>query len=66
LINKEFPHIHVVKGKARKPTTQGSVEVSQKAFMEALVTWRNNSQSNDWVYNSYIVQNEVNQWPMRT
>jgi hypothetical protein len=32
LINREFPHIHVVKGKPRKPTTQGSVEVSHKAF----------------------------------
>jgi hypothetical protein len=32
LINKEFPHVHVVKGKARKPTTQGSVEVSHKAI----------------------------------
>jgi hypothetical protein len=66
LINKEFPHIHVVKGKARKLTTQGSIEVSHKAFKEALVTWCNNTRSNDWVYGSYIVQNEVNHWPMRT
>ncbi len=66
LINKEFPHIHVVKGKARKLTTQGSIEVSHKAFKEALVTWCNNTGSNDWVYGSYIVQNEVNHRPMRT
>jgi hypothetical protein len=66
LINKEFPHIHVVKGKARKPTTQGSIEVSHKAFKEALVTWCNNTGLNDWVYGSYIVQNEVSHQPMRT
>jgi hypothetical protein len=56
----------VVKGKARKLTTLGSIEVSHKAFKEALITWCNNTGSNDWVYGSYIVQNEVNHWPMRT
>jgi hypothetical protein len=54
-----------VKGKARKPSTQGSVEVSHKAFKEALVRWCNNTQSDDWLYGSYTVQNEVNQRPMR-
>jgi hypothetical protein len=49
LINKEFPHIHVVKGKPRKPTTQGSVEVSYKAFKEALTVWCNETGSQDWV-----------------
>jgi hypothetical protein len=66
LINKEFPHIHVVKGKPRKPTTQGSVEVSHKAFKEALTVWCNETGSQDWVYGSYIVQNKVNQHPMRS
>jgi hypothetical protein len=66
LINKEFPHIHVIKGKAQKPTTQGSIEVSHKAFKEALVTWCNTTGSNDWVYGCFIVQNEVNHQPMRT
>jgi hypothetical protein len=66
LINKEFPHIHVVKGKPRKPTTQGSVEVSHKAFKEALTVWCNETGSQDWVYGSYIVQNKVNQRPMRS
>ncbi len=56
----------MVKGKARKPTTQGSKEVSHKAFKEALVTWCNNTGSNDWVYGCFIVQNEVNHQPMRT
>jgi hypothetical protein len=56
----------VVKGKARKPTTQGSIEVSHKAFKEALVTWCNKTGSDDWVYGCFIVQNEVNHRPMRT
>jgi hypothetical protein len=64
LIKKEFPHIHVVKGKARKLSTQGSVEVSHKAFKEALVTWYNRTQSYDWVYGEYIVHNKVNQRPI--
>jgi len=66
LINKEFPHIYVVKGKPRKPTTQGSVEVSHKAFKEALTVWCNKTGSQDRVYGSYIVQNKVNQHPMRS
>ncbi len=66
LINKEFLHIHVVKGKPRKLTTQGSVEVSHKAFKEALTVWCNETGSKDWVYGSYIVQNKVNQRPMRS
>jgi len=56
----------VVKGKPRKPTTQGSVEVSHKAFKEALTVWCNETGSQDWVYGSYIVQNKVNQHPMRS
>jgi hypothetical protein len=56
----------VVKGKPRKPTTQGHVEVSRKAFKEALTVWCNETGSQDWVYGSYIVQNKVNQHPMRS
>jgi hypothetical protein len=56
----------VVKGKPRKPTTQGSVEVSHKAFKEALAVWCNQTGSQDWAYGSYIVQNKVNQHPMRS
>lgn len=65
MIIKEFPHNYVVKGKVRKPSIQGSVEVSHKAFKEALVAWCNKTMSDDWVYGAYIVQNEVNQRPMR-
>jgi len=56
----------VVKGKPRKPTTQGSVEVSHKAFKEALAVWCNQTGSQDWAYGSYIVQNKVNQHPTRS
>jgi len=55
-----------VKGKPRKPTTQGSVEVLHKAFKEALTVWCNETGSQDWVYGSYIVQNKVIQCPMRS
>jgi hypothetical protein len=39
MINKESPWVHIVKGKLQKPTTQGSLEVSHKAFKNALVKW---------------------------
>ncbi len=45
--NKEFTHIHVVEAKARKTTTQESVEVSHQAFKEALAMWCNKTQSDD-------------------
>jgi hypothetical protein len=39
----------VVKGKPRKPTSQGSAKVSHKAFQEALTVWCNETGSQDWV-----------------
>ncbi len=39
LINKTFPWMHIVRRKPRKPSTQGSVEVSHRAFKAALVKW---------------------------
>lgn len=74
LINKEFPWVHIVKGKPRKPSTQGSVEVSHKAFKSALVKWldkekrenpmdRNAGQ--DWIVGASVVQCEINNSPMK-
>jgi hypothetical protein len=65
LINTEFPWMHVVKGKPRKPSTQGSVEVSHRAFKDALVKWLDKKQEYNWLLGAYIVQCEVNNCPMR-
>lgn len=65
LINKEFPWIHVVRGKPRKPSTQGSIEVSHRAFKTALCKWLDRTGSDDWIMGASIVQCEVNNCPMR-
>ena len=66
--------MHIVKGKPRKPSTQGSVEVSHKAFQKALVKWldkekRENPEDpnagQDWIVGASIVQCEINNAPMR-
>ena len=66
LVNEEFPWMHIVKGKARKPSTQGSIEVSHRAFKAALVKWLDKKGSPDWVLGAHIVQCEVNHCPMRS
>ena len=66
LINTEFPWMHVVKGRPRKPSTQGSIEVSHKAFKAALVKWLDKKGTPDWVLGARIVQCEVNNCPMRS
>ncbi len=74
MINKEFPWIHIVKGKPRKPSTQGSVEVSHNAFKKALVKWldkekRENptdrSAGQDWILGATVVQCEINNAPIK-
>ncbi len=66
--------MHIVKGKLRKPSTQGSVEVSHKAFQKALVKWldkekRENPEDpnagQDWIVGASIVQYEINNAPIR-
>jgi len=39
LINKTFPGVHVVKGRARQPWSQGGVECGNVIFKEALQKW---------------------------
>ena len=66
LMNEVFPWMHIVRGRARKPSTQGSIEVSHNAFKAALVKWLDQKQSNNWIKGAQIVQCEVNHYPMRS
>jgi hypothetical protein len=66
LISTEFPWMHVVKGRPRKPLTRGSIEVSHKAFKVALVKWLDKKGTPDWVLGARIVQCEVNNCPMHS
>ncbi len=49
-----------MRGKPRKPSTQGSIKVSHRAFKNALVKWVDRTGSDDWIMGASIVQCEVN------
>jgi hypothetical protein len=49
LLNKEFPWVHIVKGKPLKPNTQSSVKVSHLAFKIVLVKWLDSTGSDNWI-----------------
>jgi hypothetical protein len=49
LLNKEFPWVHIVKGKPLKPNTQSSAEVSHLAFKIVLVKWLDSTGSDNWI-----------------
>jgi hypothetical protein len=63
-MNEVFPWMQIVQGRARKPSTQGSIEVSHKAFKAALVKWLDQGRSDNWIKGAQIVQCEVNHYPM--
>jgi hypothetical protein len=65
-MNEVFPWMQIVQGRARKPSTQGSIEVSHKAFKTALVKWLDQNRSDNWIKRAQIVQCEVNHYPMRS
>jgi hypothetical protein len=66
LMNQEFPWMHIVRGRPRKPSTQGSIEVSHRAFKAALVKWLDKKNTANWILGASVVQCEVNRYPMRS
>jgi hypothetical protein len=66
LMNQEFPWMHVVCRRPRKPSTQGSIEVSHRAFKAALVKWLDKKNMANWIICASVVQCEVNRYPMRS
>jgi len=58
--------MHVVKGRARKPSKKGSIKVSHKAFKAALMKWLDKKGTPDWVLGSQILQCKVNNRPMHS
>jgi len=66
LINETFPWMHIVRGKPRKPSTQGSVEVSHRVFKAALVKGLDKENTDNWVIGASVIQCEVNHYPMRS
>jgi hypothetical protein len=66
LMNEVFPWMHIVQGRARKPSTQGLIEVCHKVFKAALVKWLDQKRSDNWIKGTQILQCEVNHYPMRS
>jgi hypothetical protein len=54
--------IHIVKGKARKPSTQGSVERSNAPFKRSLYEWMEKNPDDSWAeVGAYILNAQMNQ-----
>lgn len=62
-INKHFPSIQIVKGRARHPQSQGFIERGNGPFKEALQNWMQDNNTSDWSIGCYIVQRQINLRP---
>ncbi len=67
MVQKHFNTIKIVKGRARKPLTQGSVERGNKTFKQSLFEWIEQNKSESWAeVGAYIVNAHVNQRPSQS
>jgi len=60
LINVNFPGVHVVKGHACHPQSQGGVERGNAPFKEALQKWMQGN-GKDWTVGVFMVNAAINQ-----
>ena len=66
MVNDHFPWIHLVKGRARHPQSQGMIERSHAPFKRTLAHTLKQKKSPDWVLHMYGVQSAINNRPMRS
>lgn len=60
------PEIHVIRGRARHPQTQGGVERGNGPFKDALQLWMQDNGTTDWAtHGIYIVNQQINLRPKR-
>jgi hypothetical protein len=57
MIRKHFDTIHIVKGKARKPSTQGSVERSNAPIKRSLYDWMEKNPGESWAEAGACINN---------
>jgi hypothetical protein len=63
-IKKYFPTINIVKGRARKPSTQGSVERGNGPFKIALENWMQENPNESWSrIGAFVVNASINSRP---
>jgi hypothetical protein len=64
MIRKHFGTICIVKGKARKPSTQGSFERSNAPFKRSLYDWKEKDPGDSWAeVGAYIINAQMKQRP---
>ena len=63
MLDLYYPDIHIVKGKPRKPSTQGKVERGHASFKENLQKWMDSTGNKNWLVGAYIVNAQMNQIP---
>jgi hypothetical protein len=61
LLKEYYPEIHIVKGRPRRPQTQGKVERGHAHFKENLQKWMQKSNKTDWTIGAYVVNAQMNQ-----
>ncbi len=67
MIRKHFGSICIVKGKARKLSTQGSVERSNAPFKRSLYEWMEQNPGESWAeVGAFIINAQMNQRPSRS
>jgi hypothetical protein len=63
-IKKYFPTVNIVKGRARKPSTQGSVEKGNGPFKIALENWMQENPNESWSrIGAFVVNASINSRP---
>jgi N-formylglutamate amidohydrolase len=60
IIKSFYGYIHIVKGRAYHPQTQGKVERGHAPFKEALQKWMAQHGTN-WMIGAHVVNHEINQ-----
>ncbi len=67
LIGKHFGAVKIVKGKAWKPSTQGSVVRGNAPFKRSLFKWIEKNPGEIWAeVGAYIIYAQMNQRPSRS
>jgi len=63
-ITKYYSSIHLIKGRSRKPNSQGKVERGHAPFKEALQKWRLKEGRRNWLVGAFVVNIEINDEPL--
>jgi hypothetical protein len=66
IIKEHWPAVHIVKGRARHPQSQGCVERGNATFKEALESWCSQNPKKSWAKEGvFVVTGQLNKRPSR-